>query len=79
MVINSLPTAYMIFSKKKALFKFDGSTSALTINSLSGGNDLKPRNKLLICSPDPNNIIYVFIPFMCFVEEIEHIMKLNQG
>lgn len=39
---------------------------------------LRFRNKLL-CTPDPNNITYIFIPFMSFTEMIENTMNMAQG
>lgn len=67
-------------SKKKMLFKFDGSSSALTMSSLKDTSfTMRSRNKLFVCPPDPNNITVLFIPVMCFVETIENSMGLNQG
>ncbi|KAK4881071.1 hypothetical protein RN001_004390 [Aquatica leii] len=67
--------------KKKSIFKFDGSLSALTMNSNS--KDLPSlrsnREKVLVCAPDPNNITLIFIPLMCFIEEIEQALELQHG
>ncbi|KAI4457823.1 exocyst complex component 4 [Holotrichia oblita] len=62
--------------KKTSLFKFDDSSSALTMNS-----NLKEtkQDKILVCTPDINNILHIFIPLMCFVEDIEESMGLPHG
>ncbi|KAF2896324.1 hypothetical protein ILUMI_09831 [Ignelater luminosus] len=67
--------------KKKSLFKFDGSSSALTMNNNSKDipTPRSNREKILVCSPDPNNITLIFIPLMCFIEEIEQSLDLRQG
>lgn len=64
-------------TKKKSLFKFDGSSSALSLSSSLKSS--KKENKVLICAPHPNNILLVFIPFMCFIEDIEQILKIPHG
>lgn len=56
------------FSKKKTLFKFDSSSSALTLSSTLKTNK---KDKALVCKPHANNILVVFIPFMSFVSDIE--------
>lgn len=62
------------------MFKFDGSSSALIKNDYKETSEAsKRRDKILICPPDHNNIMYIFIPFMCFVEDIEHILEMQQG
>lgn len=63
------------FSKKKTLFKFEGSSSALT---LSNALKSSKKDKVLICSPHPNNILVVFISFMCFTEDIEQMLGRYQ-
>ncbi|KAF7281690.1 hypothetical protein GWI33_004410 [Rhynchophorus ferrugineus] len=63
-------------SKKKILFKFEGSSSALT---LSNALKSSKKDKVLICSPHPNNILVVFIPFMCFTEDIEQTLGMSHG
>ncbi|ENN82092.1 hypothetical protein YQE_01525, partial [Dendroctonus ponderosae] len=60
-------------SKKKSLFKFEGSSSAL---SLSNALKSSKKEKVLICSSHPNNILVVFIPFMCFTEDIEQMLGM---
>ncbi|KAJ8961977.1 hypothetical protein NQ314_005758 [Rhamnusium bicolor] len=62
--------------KKIALFKFEGSSSALTLSSTLKSTK---KDKVLICAPHPNNILIVFIPFMCFNEEIEQAMGIGHG
>ncbi|XP_050293631.1 exocyst complex component 4 [Anthonomus grandis grandis] len=63
-------------SKKKVLFKFDGSSSALGLSSALKNNK---KEKVLICSPHPNNILDLFIPFMCFTEDIEQMLGMSHG
>ncbi|KAF5304349.1 hypothetical protein FQA39_LY09728 [Lamprigera yunnana] len=67
--------------KKKSVFKFEGSLSALTMNSNSKDvSGLRNnREKIVVCAPDPNNITYIFIPLMRFIEEVEQILELKQG
>ncbi|KAF5272310.1 hypothetical protein FQR65_LT04968 [Abscondita terminalis] len=66
--------------KKKTIFKFDGSLSALTMNSSSKDVALRSsREKVLVCGPDPNNITLIFIPLMCFIEELEQALELQHG
>ncbi|RZC35473.1 exocyst complex component 4 [Asbolus verrucosus] len=57
--------------KKKSLFKFDSSCSALTLS-----NTLKStkKDKMVVCKPHSNNILIIFIPFMCFIEDIEQLI-----
>lgn len=68
--------------KKGPLFKFDGSSSALTMNQLTN-NDMNRvrglREKVLVCTPDSANITLIFVPLMCFIEEIEHATGLKSG
>lgn len=64
------------FRKKKALFKFDGSSSALTLNTTQ---NLTKKDKVLICNAHPNNILLLFIPFMCFTEDIEQVLGTKNG
>ncbi|KAB0800327.1 hypothetical protein PPYR_06067 [Photinus pyralis] len=68
-------------TKKQSLFKFEGSLSALTMSSNAKDipSSRNSREKILVCSPDANNITLIFIPLMCFIEEIEQMLKLNQG
>ncbi|XP_017776973.1 PREDICTED: exocyst complex component 4 [Nicrophorus vespilloides] len=67
-------------SKKKSFFKFDGSTSALTMNEFKDSQvNNKKKDKILLCPADPNNILHIFVPFMCFIEDIEQILELQQG
>ncbi|KAJ8933686.1 hypothetical protein NQ318_008404, partial [Aromia moschata] len=63
-------------TKKKALFKFDGSSSALTLSSVFKSTK---KDKVLICASHPNNILIVFIPFMCFIEEMEQAINVKHG
>lgn len=67
--------------KKKNLFKFDGSVNASGNSNTfkEGGNTLQRREKSVVCPPDPNNILHIFIPLMCFVEEMEQTLELKQG
>ncbi|KAL1506092.1 hypothetical protein ABEB36_005520 [Hypothenemus hampei] len=62
--------------KKKSLFKFEGSSSAL---SLSNALKSSKKDKILICPPHPNNILVIFIPFMCFTEDIEQMLGMSHG
>lgn len=64
------------FRKKKALFKFDGSSSALTLNTTQ---NLTKKDKVLICNAHPNNILVVFIPFICFTEDLEQSIGAKNG
>ncbi|XP_063222641.1 exocyst complex component 4 [Bacillus rossius redtenbacheri] len=71
--------------KKTPLFRFDYSSHALSINNYlkeqqkdaakykkEPESAVRPqRQKLLVCQPDPRNIMLVFIPLMEFVGEIE--------
>ncbi|XP_049784437.1 exocyst complex component 4 isoform X1 [Schistocerca cancellata] len=70
--------------KKSPLFKFDYSSHALTMNSYLKDqwksdrvmkdyeDPVHPKKpKQLVCQPDPQNIIYIFIPLMKFIEETE--------
>ncbi|CAG9772580.1 unnamed protein product [Ceutorhynchus assimilis] len=63
-------------SKKKILFKFEGSSSAL---SLSNALKSTKKEKVLICPSHPNNILVVFLPFMCFTEDIEQMLGMSHG
>lgn len=67
--------------KKKTVFKFDGSSSALTLQSCLKGTDAssKIKEKALVCKPDANNVMIIFVAFMCFIEEIEQCLNLQQG
>lgn len=63
--------------KKKTLFKFDGSSSALTMQScLKDSPGTKTREKILVTQPDPNNVMLIFMPFICFIEEIEQSLNI---
>ncbi|XP_019875133.2 exocyst complex component 4 [Aethina tumida] len=74
--INSYFSRRKQQSKKKSLFKFDGSSSALTLSStLKSSSDV---GKVLICNPHPNNILVIFIPLMSFIEEMEQPMNIRQ-
>lgn len=64
------------FSKKKTLFKFDGSSSALTLNTTQ---NLTKKDKVLICNAHPNNILLLFIPLLGFTEEIEQNLGAKNG
>lgn len=64
----------MSIRKKKTLFKFEGSSSALTLSSTIKST---VKSKLLACQPHPNNILTIFIPFMCFIDEIEQILNVK--
>ncbi|GJQ74842.1 hypothetical protein Trydic_g21678 [Trypoxylus dichotomus] len=64
--------------KKASLFKFDDSASALTMSSTLKEYDTK-QDKILVCTPDMSNILHIFIPLMCFVEDIEESMGLPHG
>ncbi|XP_065349707.1 exocyst complex component 4 isoform X2 [Cloeon dipterum] len=60
--------------KSVPLFKFDSSAHAKSFNSPhreSAPNSLCSNTKNMVCAPDANNIIVIFIPLMKFVEEIE--------
>lgn len=49
-------------------------------NLKSDGNRSRgQRDKVLVCSPDPNNITIIFVPLMIFIEEIEHALGLKSG
>ncbi|XP_074041952.1 exocyst complex component secretory 8 [Leptinotarsa decemlineata] len=61
-------------SKRHTLFKFEGSSSAL---SLSDSLKSTKKDKFLICPPHPNNLLVVFIPFFCFIEELEQAMNIE--
>ncbi|EEZ97195.1 Exocyst complex component 4-like Protein [Tribolium castaneum] len=60
--------------KKKSLFKFDSSSSALTLSSTLKSTK---KDKILVCRSHSNNILIVFIPFMCFIEEVEQVLGQN--
>ncbi|XP_066245779.1 exocyst complex component 4 [Euwallacea similis] len=64
-------------SKKKVLFKFEGSSSALSLSNTLKSS--KKDHKVLICPSHPNNILIVFIPFMCFIEDIENPLGVPHG
>ncbi|CAH0552753.1 unnamed protein product [Brassicogethes aeneus] len=66
--VNSFFSRRKQQSKKKSLFKFDGSSSALTLSSTLKCSD---KNKVFICVPHPNNILVIFITFITFVEDME--------
>lgn len=56
-------------------FKFEGSSSAL---SLSSTLKSVQKNKVLICPPHPNNILIIFIPFMCFLEDLDQSVGIKK-
>lgn len=45
----------------------------------NGSKNRGQRDKVLVCSPDPSNITIIFVPLMCFIEEIEHAVGLKSG
>ncbi|CAG9865173.1 unnamed protein product [Phyllotreta striolata] len=55
-------------TKKNVLFKFEGSSSALSLS-----NTLKSvqKKKVFVCPPHPNNILIVFVPFVCFLDDLD--------
>ncbi|KAJ3640807.1 hypothetical protein Zmor_027347 [Zophobas morio] len=63
-------------TKKKSLFKFDSSSSALTLHSTLKSTK---KDKIVVCKPHSSNILVMFIPFMCFIEDIEHLMGAQNG
>jgi exocyst complex component 4 len=63
-------------TKKKSLFKFDSSSSALTLSSTL---KTTKKDKIVVCRPHSNNILVVFVPFMCFIEDIEQLMGVQNG
>ncbi|XP_030078808.1 exocyst complex component 4 isoform X5 [Drosophila hydei] len=42
-------------------------------------HEKKPREKLLICTPDQNVITKVYLPLMGYIQEIENFMKCKPG
>ncbi|KAL1110251.1 hypothetical protein AAG570_008328 [Ranatra chinensis] len=65
-------------SRKSPLFKFEYSSHAVCVSAYmkdqsiqNGLVDIKQREKLLVCSPDPFNITVIFQPLQKFIEEIE--------
>uniref|UniRef100_A0A1B6EHB1 Exocyst complex component Sec8 n=3 Tax=Clastoptera arizonana TaxID=38151 RepID=A0A1B6EHB1_9HEMI len=74
-------------SRKGALFKFEYSSHALTMNNLvknqdsglKGVGDSVHREKLLVCQPDPQNITLIFTALTRFIEEIEDSMNCQPG
>jgi hypothetical protein len=37
------------------------------------------KDKIVVCRPHSNNILVVFVPFMCFIEDIEQLMGVQNG
>lgn len=66
--------------KKGHLFKYEGSSSALTMNNTDTATGLhrSAKEKVLVCSPDPNNITLIFVPMMLFVDEIEQVIGVKE-
>lgn len=62
-------------TKKNVLFKFEGSSSAL---SLSSTLKFVQKNKVLICPPHPNNILVLYIPFVCFLDELDQSVNIKK-
>lgn len=60
------------------MFKYEDSLSALTMSSNIIETSTK-QDKMLVCIPDMNNILLIFISLMCFVEEIEESMGIPHG
>lgn len=42
-------------------------------------NSKGTKDKILVCPPDPNNITLIFVPLMCFVDEIEQATGIKTG
>lgn len=59
------------------MFKFDCANSSMTINNFQ--KDGTKKDKVLVCPANSNNILSIFIPFICFSEEVEHILNLPHG
>lgn len=59
------------------MFKFDCANSGMAINNFQ--KDGSKKDKILVCPANSNNILVIFIPFMCFSEELEQILNLSQG
>ncbi|KAG5886302.1 hypothetical protein JTB14_035715 [Gonioctena quinquepunctata] len=78
--INSISDISMYFSRRKQtvkrnfLFKFDDSSSALSLNNAIKSSK---KDKFLICPPHPNNVLIIYTPFMCFIEELEQKMGVE--
>ncbi|XP_072398045.1 exocyst complex component 4 [Diabrotica undecimpunctata] len=62
-------------TKKNVLFKFEGSSSAL---SLSSTLKQVQKSKVFVCPPHPNNILVLFIPFMCFLDELDQSINIKK-
>uniref|UniRef100_A0A6P7H4L5 Exocyst complex component Sec8 n=1 Tax=Diabrotica virgifera virgifera TaxID=50390 RepID=A0A6P7H4L5_DIAVI len=62
-------------TKKNVLFKFEGSSSAL---SLSSTLKQVQKSKVFVCPPHPNNILVLFIPFMCFLDELDQSISIKK-
>ncbi|CAG9827466.1 unnamed protein product [Diabrotica balteata] len=62
-------------TKKNVLFKFEGSSSAL---SLSSTLKQVQKSKVFVCPPHPNNILVLFIPFMCFLDELDQSLNIKK-
>ena len=71
----------LIYSKKESLFKFDFSLSAMTLNSTLKDNIMinTKQDKIYVCIPDPDNILYIFSQFMSFVDHIEELLGTPHG
>lgn len=68
----------LLLRKKKSMFQFDYAQNTMTINNFQrdGG---KNKDKILVCAPNSNNIMIIFIPFVCFTEELEQISNVTEG
>ncbi|XP_022913128.1 exocyst complex component 4 [Onthophagus taurus] len=64
--------------KKETLFKYSDSSSALIMSSTLKDEESK-LNKVLVCKANMDNLLFMYVPLMYFIEEIEEAMELSHG
>ncbi|XP_064465893.1 exocyst complex component 4-like isoform X2 [Ornithodoros turicata] len=83
-----------IKQKKFALFRFDCSSHAISMNTYLKEKKKEEMEEMknecdyvevgdsrqrLVCAPTCKNITYIFKPLMVFIEEVERVLKLEDG
>lgn len=67
--------------KRETLFRFDYSSTAISMNDYlmelkaNKGN----KEKLMVCSPNPHNITPIYSSLMDFVSVVETALKCDHG
>ncbi|XP_023334937.1 exocyst complex component 4 isoform X4 [Eurytemora carolleeae] len=72
--------------KRSSLFRFDSSSTALTINDFMRENNAEESGfggggdeKVLVCDANPHNITLIFNQLIAFIQQIEKALKCQPG